>query len=523
MALAGEPIPAAPDIEQLCAQLGSESYDTRETAHRALLALGKQAKERLQSLQRTSEDAEVVWRSTAILRDIAEREQMEDLFGRDGEATFTEEELTEAKTLAQRLEDGGVQHRNNVYEELGPAKLPRMLLAMRAWMRRNPKDGNVAYNLGYTHFWMERYRQAAAVWLYTETIAPNESRAFNDAAIAFDYDGRYDEAVAQYKKTMERFPNFAHPFRDLAYLKATMGDHKVALELHLAARNMWAGGDPGSSYEAMLAEYQADNGKLEDAEKSLKRAFALTEERIYAYGCRYTILRIHGRFEELKKLTAEAAKEYPKHSDVLLMQALTANLAGDSTAALKILDQLIAQRGETNSLRCHKASFLMGTGQHEESGAILRQLLEHNPRNPNTLAAATNWARATKRWREAVEYATARTQLLPNVPNAHAELAAIYATAEDPKIRNLERARDLAGVAERLIANSYYYGTARLNRAELDAELSHVYEASGKWAEALARHRSYAELVPWNKEAQERLAKLSAAAKEHPETKAPAP
>jgi tetratricopeptide (TPR) repeat protein len=515
LVLAGEPPPATPDVETLCTQLGSESYDAREAAHRALLALGRQAKERLQLLQETSQDAEVVYRSTAILRDITERERMEDLFGRNAEATHTEEELAEAKALAQQLEEGGVQHRNKVYEELGPAKLPRMVEAMRAWMRSNPKDGNVAYNLGYTLFWMERNREAAAVWLYTETIAPGEDRAFNDAAIALERDGRFDEAVAQYEKTMKRFPDFAHPVCDLAALKATMGDHKAALELYQTSQHMRSHGDSGTSHEAVLAEYLANNGRLQEADQHFEAAFAKPGERIYTFGTRFDVLHIHGRFEEMKNLTADAAQEFPNHSTVLLMQAVLTNATGDRTKAQTILDQLIAQRGETDSLRRRKAWFLMGTEHYQEAGAIIKRLLEQNPRDPSTLAAATSWARGTKRWREAVEYATARTRLLPGVPDAHAELATIYATADDPKIRNLERARDLASVAERLMAKSYYYGTARLNRAELDAELSHVYEADGKWAEALARYRALAELYPWSKERQERLAKLAAATKEH--------
>lgn len=512
-----KPPVAAPDIEKLCAQLGSDSYVIREAAHQTLLALGKQVQERLQMLQETSQDPEVVCRAMAILRDIAEREQIENAFGRKPKVPHTDEELAEAKALAERLEQGGVQHRNKVYEDMGPEKLTRRVEAMRAWMRSHPTDGNVAYNLGYTLYWMGRNREAVAVWLYTETIAPTESRAFSDAGIALERDGRYAEAVAQYEKTRERFPDFSHPVRNLASLKATMGDHKSALDLYLSSRDLDTFGDSGSSYEAVLAEYLADNGKLEEAEQHFEAAFAVPDERIYAFGNRFDVLHIHGRFDEMKTLTADAAREFPGHSSVLLMQSVLADATGDHAQALKIADQLIAQRGETDELQYWKAWFLMEAERYEEAGAIIKRLLEQNPRDPDTLAAATTWARETHRWREAVDYATARTRILPGVPDAYADLVAIYAIADDPKIGNLRRARDLAAVVERLMANSYYYGTARLNRAELDAELSHLFEADGNRAEALARYRTLADLYPWNKECQARLSKLSSAVQERPD------
>lgn len=508
---AEEPEPTAPNLETLCAQLGHDSFDVREAAHRKLLQLGQAVKPKLQALSETSNDAEVVWRARTILHEISERERLRELFGHD-DGTLGEQELTEAKEVAVRLEQGGVQHRNSVYEEIGPAKLPRVVEAMRAWMRRNPQDANVAYNLAYTLFWMERQAEAAAMFLYTETIAPTELRAFNDAGIALELDSRYSEAIAQYEKTIKHFPNFSHPVCGLTSLQILMGDRKRALELWQSTKDMYTLGDAGTNFEAVLARLLADNGKLAEAEEHFKAAFQKQGEELYAYEERYDMLWDHGRFEDLKRLLSQALEALPNNSSITMLQAHYAAMTGDAAGAFQLLDKVIAQRGDTVTQRSYKASFLISAKEYGQAEPIIKQLLQQHPRDGYILSLATTWARETKHWREAVEYATAGANLRPRVPYAHADLAAIYASADDPQIRNLQRARDLAKVVEQLMADSYYYGTAKTIRAELNKELSYVYEAEGKRAEALARHQEYAALFPWDKDAQERLAKLKAAA-----------
>ena len=203
-----------------------------------------------------------------------------------------------------------------------------------------------------------------------------------------------------------------------------------------------------------------------------------------------------GQFDEAQRLDPQMAEA---HHNYAICLALKKNLDGAITEFHRALD---LNPEEPHSHEWLGAA-LSQKGNVAEAMDEFQQAVEKNPKDARVHASLGGVLLQLKEEAGAIKELKLALELKPEDPEAANNLAWVYATADDPKLRNPVEALRLARIAVEKSPSP--------NPAYLDT-LAEALVLNGKPAEALALEEKALALDPQNPELQSRMARFRQAA-----------
>ncbi len=187
-------------------------------------------------------------------------------------------------------------------------------------------------------------------------------------------------------------------------------------------------------------------------------------------------LHRRGRFVEAERIYRRILQTEPNHPDALHLLGLIAREAGQTEAAIQLIQRAIAISPDTASFRSNLAMIYEQEGRYEDCELAARGALESNPDDGNALHCLANALRATDRHQEAAGIYAAAVKILSGDPSLWSNYGATLQTLgrADEAIPMLERAVELSPGRAELHSN---LGNARLAAGQADAAVKSYRDA----------------------------------------------
>lgn len=382
---------------------------------------------------------------------------------------------------------------------------------LREAVRLEP--GNPELHIGFGLFYLSRKspEQCLAEMRESVRIAPFGALPRMALAGALETLGRTAEAVTELRNLLALSPTSVETSAALVDLYLEHKDRKSAIgEL----RRSLSASSVNSTDQAKFVDERFED--LQQLARLLNedRDFAgAGEEYLYLLGYKPDSSALHNDYGNVllaQHRLNEALAEYNEalrfdpemssaHHNIGICLALQKNLDG----AIKEFRQALELNPAEPRSQAFLATALVYKGDTREGLEQFRQAIE---RNPQDAEAHTGLGFALERLKDipgAIKELKVALELKPDSPDAENNLAWIYATADDPKLRNPAEALVLA---RRAVASS-----PQPNPAFIDT-LAEALLLNGHPAEALTTELQAVRLDPKNAELQSRLARFREAA-----------
>ncbi|KPJ84704.1 hypothetical protein AMJ57_05675, partial [Parcubacteria bacterium SG8_24] len=187
-------------------------------------------------------------------------------------------------------------------------------------------------------------------------------------------------------------------------------------------------------------------------------------------------LHRRGRFVEAERIYRRILQTEPNHPDALHLLGLIAREAGQTEAAIQLIQRAIAISPDTASFRSNLAMIYEQVGRYDDCEAAARGALELNPDDGNALHCLANALRATDRHEEATRIYAAAVKIVTGDPTLWSNYGATLQTLgrADEALPMLERAVTLSPGQPELHSN---LGNARLAAGQADAAVQSYRDA----------------------------------------------
>jgi tetratricopeptide (TPR) repeat protein len=188
-----------------------------------------------------------------------------------------------------------------------------------------------------------------------------------------------------------------------------------------------------------------------------------------------------GRFLEAERIYRRILQSDPGHPDALHLLGLIAKQAGQTEAAIQLLQQAIANSPNTPSFRANLAIMFEEEGRYTDSEMAARGALALDPRNGSALHCLANALRAGDRYREAAEAYDQAVREITDDPL----LWSNYGVT----LRRLGRNEEAIAVLRRAL-------TLSPGQGEMHSNLGNALLASGHFDQAVAAFRDAMRVDP---------------------------
>jgi len=371
------------------------------------------------------------------------------------------------------------------------------------------EPGNAQLHIGFGLFYLSRNNAEECIAEMREgvRIAPFAALPRLALAGALETLGKTPQAITELQNLLALDPNALEPSSVLIELYLEHKDRKSAIgELRRSLKaSSVATADQAKFVEARFEDLHQLARLLQE-----DRDFTAAAEE-YLYMLRYqpdssalhndygNVLLAQRRLDEALAEYNEALRFAPKmstaHHNIGICLALQKNLEG----AISEFRQALELNPNEPRSQAFLATALVYKGDTREGLEQFRQAIE---RNPQDAEAHTGLGFALERLKDipgAIKEFKVALELKADSPDAENNLAWIYATADDPKLRNPAEALVLA---RRAVASS-----PQPNPAFIDT-LAEALLLNGHPAEALTTELQAIRLDPKNAELQSRLARF---------------
>ncbi len=173
-------------------------------------------------------------------------------------------------------------------------------------------------------------------------LFPNDPEGFELKANVLMGKGKNEEAMAEYEKLIAANPNYAIAYNVLGYQWMARRDWSRTEDY--LKRYRFLAPDQANPFDS-LGELYANTGRYAEAEESLKKALAVKPD-FYApighLGTMYVGMGNYRAAADQFRKAAEATGDEHDSREFRLAEALSLQMAGDSSAALAKLDELDA-------------------------------------------------------------------------------------------------------------------------------------------------------------------------------------
>ncbi len=331
----------------------------------------------------------------------------------------------------------------------------------------------------------------AAADVYLDRSGAGPDRRFARGVMALQFAEQHRRARRELQAVLNRHPDSGPLYALNTWLMLRQQRPDDALVMREQARLIDMAREGYYVYARGLMAVENQNREV--AERSLTRAAALLEDKLFAQS-------EAARFFWNRAELGRAVKYYRRATETPgatartwgeLGMALDAN--GQPDAAIAALRHAFRRRNDSPLITRHLASLLKRKGLHEEALKVARGAAEANPCSPALLAAYGD--RAAEMWQIQTAEAQFRRALevAEAFPYGRARLAELLALR-----RHYREARALL---TELLADKPDYHLARLRLGQVLAELGHTEEAVAILKEASkdpeyggAAHRALADV-----------------------------
>jgi tetratricopeptide (TPR) repeat protein len=242
------------------------------------------------------------------------------------------------------------------------------------------------------------------------TQAPETVEALLMLGFVYEQTGDVVSAVERYTSALKLDPGNINALRSRA--RANFGLHRDREAIEDLEQLCDLGLD-GDGARIRLAVASLRLGELDTAQGHYRKALDLNLEALDEAQVRHHL----GLIEDRKGLLERAVEEY--------------------RTALALDPSLVAARLDL-------ASSLHRLGQHQEAAELYRQVIEVEPKNVLARQGEADALASLGRWREARQRLEQGWQAIPESGELLHALARLLASADDPEVRDGERALDLA-------------------------------------------------------------------------------
>ncbi|MFZ5917527.1 MAG: tetratricopeptide repeat protein [Chloroflexota bacterium] len=321
------------------------------------------------------------------------------------------------------------------------------------------------------------YRQALEV--YTRQADPERWAApHNGLGNVYYQLGRYDEAVAAYRRAIELDPDFAYPHNGLGNVYADLGRREEAIEAYKKAISLPdVFGTPASAHALAwngLGNVYRTLGRYDEAVAAFRRAVELDPGYATPHNGLGNVYADLGRYDE-------AAAAYRRASELDPGYATPHNGLGNVYYQLGRYDEAVAAFRRAVELdpgyatpHNNLGSVYYQLGRYDEAVAAYRRAVELDPDFAHPHNGLGNVYAALGRYDEAAAAYRRASELDPNYATPHVGLAGVYRHMghTEASKQHVERARQL------LSPDDHYNKACIASIAgDVDAALEHLARA----------------------------------------------
>ncbi|MHC4954865.1 MAG: protein kinase domain-containing protein [Planctomycetota bacterium] len=362
------------------------------------------------------------------------------------------------------------------------------IAVLRDALQRHPGHPVLNITLGYYYFRRRQFENGCRCYTAAIAARPGNRQIRHSYAIALESIGRYEDAVAVWRSTLERFPDWAHGTYHLGHVLGRMNRLEEATTVLERAREL----DPKDAAPLLnLALFNSSRRQWDVAEKRIRQAIALDPEYHLPWNHLGDVLRGSGRLEEAIAAYKKSIELGAIHADAWLDFAYVCEKQKKLNRAVEIVRAGVKAMPRSDQMWDRLGYYLGKTGDIEGGLKAHKRSVKINPR------FATGWNNLAvsyaklRRYDESLE---ARRRYLELNPK-RARIWDYYG------IGLMQWKKDNAGAAAAFQKavdlepnNAGYWERLGLTRYRL-----------GEWDAALAARKKVVELRPENAEAWRRL------------------
>ncbi|MGA2180625.1 MAG: tetratricopeptide repeat protein [Verrucomicrobiota bacterium] len=371
----------------------------------------------------------------------------------------------------------------------------------RDTLARNPDCWMAYNNLGILLKNQGRIEEAMELYHKSIQINPNNSEALYNLGIALAAKDRFDEAIESFRQALRINPNYADALNNLGATLAAKGRFDEAIENYQKAIQI----NP-NFYDALynLGVALAARGRFDEAIENYRQAIRINpnnSEALYNLG---NALAARGRFDEAIENYRQAIRINPNNSEALnnLGNALAAR--GRFDEAIENYRQAIRINPNNSDALDNLGIALAAKGRFDEAIGNYRQAIQVNSNRTETFFHLGMTLGQLGRTREAVAQYREALRLNPNLAGALNNLAWVLAANPDDELRHgaeavrlAERACELTHYGEPLFIGTLaaaYAEAGRFPEAVTTAEKAEQLATTAGLTAVAAKNRQLLEL-----------------------------
>ncbi len=382
----------------------------------------------------------------------------------------------------------------------------RALAELQEAIRLEPE--NTALHLALAGYYMRQKNQEACLGELRESarIAPFDIKPRLMVAGVLEVSGRTPEAIEELQALVSANPTAAAPSEGLIEIYLEHKDRKSAI---MELRRSLKASSLTFTNEAEFVEFRyKDEDKLANLLKEDRQLDAAAEQYIYMLRFKPEDSGLHNDYGNVlldERKLDDAIAEYreslrldpemsPAHNNIGLCLAQKKDLDG----AISEFRQTLAMNPDEPHTQIYLGTALGQKGDVSGAKEQFEQAIQKDAKDPLAHIQLAYALAQLKDEAGAIKELKAALELKPDSAEAENDLAWVYVTAENQKLRNPTEALALA---RRAVKDS------GPNAAYIDT-LAEALLQNGQGAEAYTMEKQAAELDPQNPEMQKRLAKF---------------
>lgn len=305
---------------------------------------------------------------------------------------------------------------------------------------KRPSNVRALQNLGAALAHHGRPREAVPYLERALAIDPYAEYALENLGLIRLEEGRSTEAVALLSRRLERRPDDGITHLNLAKALLANGDPAGALAaLEEAVRLL----PDDAVAHARLGLVLADQGRLEEAAASTDRGVALDSENLTVRLAAANVELRRGRFDVAIQHYRAALELDPDEVEASFGLALALERSGSPDEAAAIFERIAAENPSPQRLVA-LAGTASATVDPEAGIALVRAATRLRPDDPDLHLLLARLLAANRQEAESLAEHHRALELRPRWADAANSLAALWATADDPAVRNPQAALSLA-------------------------------------------------------------------------------
>lgn len=347
-------------------------------------------------------------------------------------------------------------------------------------VRIEPNFGKARYNLGTTLLKQGRLEEAIVHLRSAVTILPKDARAHNNLASAYLQNNQYRAAVRHYEIALDIDPNRASAWNNLGRALLQLGcvDEAItplrrAEELlpddPLVRSNLGEALERAGRLPEAIVQYEkllvlqpgtagdeidlgrllVENGRAADAIPHLLNALELSPGDADAYDNLGGALLQTGQVAEAVVQYRKAIEAQPAHAAAHNHLGFVLARTGAVDEAIAEFEQAVAMQPDYADAHRNLGDTLAGRGRLDDAAGHLARAVELQPNDGAAHSSLGGVCRRQGRLPDAIAHYEAALQLEPENPDFLCALAWLLATAPDARVRNGDRAVELARRANR--------------------------------------------------------------------------